>query len=194
MMVSRTSKMVFLDKDGTLVENVPYSASPADIHWYDDAFESMARMQAAGYGLVVVTNQAGIARGKITEEQVQRYLQVLIGQAAEAGIVISAALYCPHHPGAIVSKYRRYCSCRKPSPGMLSEAARRFRVDLSQSWMIGDILDDVEAGSRAGASTVLVDRLADQDLPGYGFRRPDFVVSTLTQAADQIASFAKVAV
>lgn len=194
MIVPRTTKMVFLDKDGTLVEDVPYSASTADIRWFDDAFESMARLQAAGYGLVVVTNQSGVARGRITEDQVQRYLQTLIGQAAEAGIIIHAALYCPHHPGALLSRYRKYCSCRKPSPGMLTEAARRFRVDLSESWMVGDILDDVEAGSRAGCMTTLIDRYQDQDLPGYGFRRPDLVVNSLAEAADHITSRVQVAV
>lgn len=148
-------RAVFIDKDGTLVENVPYNVDPGHLRFTSHALEALQSLERAGYALVVVTNQPGLALGRFTRAQLVALQQALVSKLRdEGGIHLTAFQVCPHAPSGPGSWT---CLCRKPAPGLLYQAARRHGLDLARSWMIGDILDDVEAGRRAGARTVLLD-------------------------------------
>lgn len=139
-------KIVFLDRDGTLNEEVNYLHRPEDMHLLAGVPEALRRLKEAGFKLVVVTNQAGVARGYYTEEDVKvlhRYMNELL--AAE-GAEIDGFYYCPHHPVHGIGSYKKECSCRKPGIGMFLQAEERFTADKSHSYMIGDKLLDTQAG------------------------------------------------
>lgn len=141
-----TRRAVFLDKDGTLVENVPYNADPARIVLAKGAREAVAAFAGAGYRVIVVSNQPGVALGRFVEADLERTEQRL----RELLPALEGCYWCPHAPEA-------GCACRKPASGLLERAAREHGVELAASWMVGDILDDVEAGRRAGCRTILLD-------------------------------------
>ena len=146
---------VFIDKDGTLIDNVPYNVDPALLRFKPAACESLAALAAAGYALLIVTNQSGLAHGYFTRAQLVRLQGVLEQQLhAAAGVSLLDFVVCPHAPAPGGAPA---CLCRKPAPGMLLRAARKHGIDLSRSWMVGDTLDDVEAGHRAGCRTVHFD-------------------------------------
>lgn len=178
-----TRAAVFLDKDGTLVENVPYNVDPALVAFTRGAVEALQRLARAGYALFVVTNQPGVSLGLFDRAALDRLLQALKSMLQERGVELTALYACTHRPA---SHGLAPCGCRKPAPGMLQRAADEHGIDLSHSWMVGDILDDVEAGRRAGCRTVMLDvghetewRLADE-------RLPHFAVADLAEAADVI--------
>src|SRR5690349_10719996 len=138
---------VFLDKDGTLIEDVPFNVDPDLIRLSPHAGAALRLLQQAGHGLFVVSNQSGVARGLFAEEAllaVERRLRALL---LDEGVRLDGFYYCPHHPDGSVRRYATRCMCRKPMPGMLRNAAREHGIALEESWMIGDILDDVEAGN-----------------------------------------------
>jgi D-glycero-D-manno-heptose 1,7-bisphosphate phosphatase len=143
---------VFIDKDGTLVDDVPFNVDPARLSFRPGACEALATLARAGFALVVVTNQSGLADGRFTAVQFDRLRQALCGDLRRHGVVLDAFMVCPHAPAADGSPA---CACRKPAAGLFTEAARWLGLDLPASWMVGDILDDVEAGHRAGARSLL---------------------------------------
>jgi D-glycero-D-manno-heptose 1,7-bisphosphate phosphatase len=177
------SAFVFLDKDGTLVVDVPYNADPAKVRLAPGAAAGVRRLHQAGYRLAVVSNQSGVARGLFPEAAlgaVERRLRQLL---AGLGVPLAGFYYCPHHPAAPVARYRVICCCRKPAPGLLVRAARTHAADLSRAWMVGDILDDVEAGRRAGCRTVLVDNGGETEWRPGPLRTPHGVAGDLDAAA-----------
>ncbi len=177
-------KAIFLDKDGTLIENVPYNVDPERIRLMPGAVDGLRAWHAAGYKLIVVSNQSGVARGYFSEAAlaaVAERLRALLH--SEAGVPLAGFYYCPHHPEAAVPEYRRACTCRKPSPGMLLHAAAAQGLTLADSWMVGDILDDVEAGRRAGCRTVLIDNGNETEWVMTPYRRPHLTVHDLARAA-----------
>ena len=178
---------LFIDKDGTLVENLPYNVDPARIRLAPDALAAAARLHGQGYRLVVVTNQAGVALGKFEERALERVEHRLRELLAEGGVPLGGMYWCPHDPGGVVARYAIDCTCRKPNPGLLWKAARDFDIDLSRSWMVGDILDDVEAGRRAGCRTVLLDVGHETQWRLSSLRLPHVVASSLARAAEAIA-------
>ncbi len=146
---------VFIDKDGTLIDDVPYNADPALLRFRPAALAALAALQRAGFALVIVSNQSGLALGRFTLAEFQHLQRVLQQRLrAEAGVRLTDFLFCPHAPAA---EGQNGCLCRKPAPGMLLRAANRHRLDLDRSWMVGDTLDDVEAGRRAGCRALLYD-------------------------------------
>ena len=157
---------VFLDRDGTLVEEVPYLHDPARVVLLPGV-EALRRLAAAGFALVVVTNQAGVARGLYDEAAVHAVHRRLAELLAGAGVRPDAVLYCPHHPDGTVPGYARACRCRKPGPGMLETAAERLGLDLGTSWLIGNHPADVGAALAAGARPLFVStgRAAGQPPP-----------------------------
>ncbi|HZS76122.1 MAG TPA: HAD family hydrolase [Ktedonobacteraceae bacterium] len=167
-------RALFLDRDGTLVHPRHYPSQPEELVLYEDIAPELRSLQAVGFRLVVITNQAGIARGYFTEADLQRMHDYLREQLAGMGVYLDAIYYCPHHPEGVLPELAIRCSCRKPQPGMLLRAARDLHIDLSASWFLGDILDDIEAGNRARCRTVLVD-LGTEPLPTNWLRCPDFV-------------------
>ncbi|SPR99099.1 D-glycero-alpha-D-manno-heptose-1,7-bisphosphate 7-phosphatase [Cupriavidus taiwanensis] len=174
---------VLLDKDGTVLHDVPYNVDPACMRFAPGAAAALRLLGGLGLPLLVVTNQPGVAHGLHTEADLVRVRKRLAAMFAEHGAALSGFLYCPHHPEGRVAPYARACPCRKPMPGLLLQAAAAWRLDLARSWMIGDILNDVEAGNRAGCTTVLVDCGNETEWQLSPVRRADYVVPTLDAAA-----------
>ena len=150
------NKAVFLDRDNTLIVNRHYGSNPDGIELLDGVIEGLLELREAGYKLLLISNQSGVARGYFDEEAVARMHDRLQGMLDRHGAALDGLEYCPHHPEGVTPSYAIECSCRKPAPGMIRRAARKHGVNLSASWMVGDIEADVEAGRRAGTRTVLV--------------------------------------
>ncbi len=149
-------RAVFLDRDGTMIEDVGYLDDPEGIAIYAEAIEAVQNLREHGWKIVVVTNQSGVARGLFDEGTLERIHDQLREAFLHQGAPIDAILTCPHHPEANVLRYRRHCTCRKPQPGLLRRAAQSMEIDLARSYMIGDKLSDVEAGHRASCRSILV--------------------------------------
>jgi D-glycero-D-manno-heptose 1,7-bisphosphate phosphatase len=178
-----THRAVFLDKDGTLVEDVPYNVDPSLIRLTPGAAAGLSQLHAAGFLLIVVSNQSGVARGMFPEEALTSVHKRLAELLADLGVPLRGFFYCPHHPEGSVARYADPCSCRKPEPGMIRAAAREHGVSLADSWLVGDILDDVEAGRRAGCRTVLLDNGHETIWRRSPLRQPDFLAADLEEAA-----------
>ena len=169
------NKAVFLDRDGTLIVNRHFASDPDSIEFLDGVVEGLLKLRGAGYKLVLVSNQSGVARGYFEEAAVGRMHNRLQRMLNKYGAALDGLEYCPHHPEGTVSPFAVDCVCRKPAPGMLRRAARKHGVNLSASWMVGDIEADVEAGRRAGTRTILVGPETAQPPPD--FRSEDFTAA-----------------
>jgi D-glycero-D-manno-heptose 1,7-bisphosphate phosphatase len=179
-------RAIFIDKDGTLIENLPYNVDPHLIRLSAGAGKSLLALQEAGYRIVVISNQSGVARGMFTEEDLGPVVVQLRHLLGNAGVRLDGFYFCPHHPAGSIEKYAFACDCRKPQPGMIRQAAEDLGIDLASSWMIGDILDDVEAGHAAGCRSILIDDGKETEwIPGP-LRTPDAKVPNLAAAADLI--------
>jgi D-glycero-D-manno-heptose 1,7-bisphosphate phosphatase len=149
-------KIVFLDRDGTINKEVKYLHKPEELILLSGASDALKRLKMHGFKLVVVTNQAGVARGYYTEEQVvllHKYLNELL---IKEGAGIDHFFYCPHHPEHGIGEYKKRCHCRKPETGMFEMAEEYYRVDKEHSFLIGDKLTDTVAGKRYGVNSILV--------------------------------------
>lgn len=149
-------RVVFLDRDGTLNEEVNYLHRKEDLRLLDGVPEAIRMLREHGYRIVVVTNQAGVARGYYQEEDVDRLHAYMNGILEEQSAGIDHFFYCPHHPEHGIGKYKTVCHCRKPDTGMFEMAEQFYEVDKAHSWMIGDKLIDVQAGVNYGVRAVLV--------------------------------------
>jgi len=147
---------VFLDRDGTLLEEAGYLDRLERLVFFPYAIDAVRLLNRAGFPVVVVTNQAGIARGIFKESFVAAAHQHISDRLAAAGARVDAFYYCPHHPEAVVEEFRQACDCRKPQPGMLTRAAADLDLALDRSFVVGDRWHDLEAGQRVGARTLLV--------------------------------------
>ncbi|MBE9188922.1 HAD-IIIA family hydrolase [Gloeocapsopsis crepidinum LEGE 06123] len=179
-------RAVFLDKDGTLIEDVPYNVDPKRIKLSEGAITGLQQLSEAGYVLIAITNQSGVARGYFQESALQAVKERLQQLLSPAGVSLSGFYYCPHHPEGMVKKYTMQCNCRKPEPGLLLQAAVEHHLNLSQSWFVGDILNDVEAGRRAGCKTVLIDNGNETEWQLSPLRIPHYTVADLAAAAQVI--------
>jgi D-glycero-D-manno-heptose 1,7-bisphosphate phosphatase len=150
-------RAVFLDKDGTLIENVPYNVDPALIRLAPGAAAGLTLLHRAGFALFVISNQSGVARGYFPESALAAVEARLRELLAAFGVPLAGFSYCPHHPQGTVEEFAMACDCRKPAPGMILRVAAEHAIDLSRSWMVGDILDDIQAGRAAGCRTILID-------------------------------------
>ncbi len=179
-------RAIFIDRDGTLNEEVGYVCSLDEFRLYDFAAESVRLINEAGWLAIVVTSQAGVARGFYTEDFLAEVHDNMTAQLASEGARLDAIYYCPHHPTEGELPYRQVCDCRKPKPGMLHRAAADFNLDLTESVVIGDRFRDFAMAQAVGGSSVLV-------LTGYGKeefeqdrnnwpQQPDFVAENLLEA------------
>ncbi len=144
-------RAIFLDRDGVINEDLGYVGKREDFHFLPGVFEALRHFQNLGFLLIIVTNQSGIARGYYTVQDFLSLSEWMKEELRKRDITITDIFYCPHHP-------EDGCECRKPKPGMILEAARRYDIDLSASWMIGDKPSDIEAAKNAGIPhTILLD-------------------------------------
>lgn len=179
-----TERAVFVDKDGTLVESVPYNVDPAKLRFTPNAMEGLRLLAQRGFLIIVVTNQPGLAYGMFTRGQLTQLQLALADLMQHEGVTLTDFYACTHAPkkaGPVQG-----CLCRKPAPGLLRQAARAHGIDLARSWMIGDILDDVEAGRRAGCRSVLMDVGSETLWRMSPLRTPHYRVSNLLEAAQVI--------
>ena len=183
-------RAVFIDRDGTISEEVGYVNHPSRYRVFPYAAEAIKHLNDAGWLACLVTNQAGVARGYFAEEMIGRVHQLLIDELTRGGARLDAIYYCPHHPSVGDAPYRLDCDCRKPRPGLILRAAAEFDLDLNQSWMIGDRYSDTELARRAGVRAAFV-------LSGYGRgewehqraewqHQPDLVAENLLAAVTRI--------
>ena len=147
---------VFLDRDGVINEEVEYLHSPEQLRMIPHAAQAIRKLNERAIPVIVVTNQAGIARGYFSEAQVVVVHHALAALLNQAGAHVDRFYYCPHHPTEGFLPYRVQCSCRKPQPGLLFQAAKDLNLELSHCYLIGDKVSDLEAGWHAGCQTILV--------------------------------------
>ena len=179
-------RAVFLDKDGTLVEDIPFNAEPDRVRLLPEALEGLQNLHAAGFAMIVVSNQSGVGRGDFAEERLWMVEARLRELLAAGGVPLDGFYYCPHDPDGAVLRYARRCGCRKPEAGMLLQAAADHGLWLEASWMIGDILDDVEAGRRAGCQTILINNGHETVWRLTPARTPDHMAPNIRFAAQII--------
>jgi len=144
---STSRPAAFLDRDGVLNVDRGYVYRPEDLQWIDGAAAAIRLLNEAGYHVIVITNQSGIARGLYTESDMHRLHDYMRGELARQGARIDAIYYCPHHPEGTVARYTMTCRCRKPGTGMLEQAAAEFAIDLGRSFFIGDKDADMQAAA-----------------------------------------------
>jgi histidinol-phosphate phosphatase family protein len=170
--------VIFLDKDGTLIENIPYNVDPSLIRLTPGAGPALAALHYAGWRIAVVSNQSGVARGLFSESALVGVETRLRELLAEFGVPLAGFFYCPHHPEGSVAEYAIHCNCRKPAPGLILAACESLAVDPRNCWVVGDSPSDVEAGHKAGCQTILI--YSDQELRSatnmiqFGIRVMDF--------------------
>ncbi|MFH0777273.1 MAG: HAD family hydrolase [Candidatus Eisenbacteria bacterium] len=142
---------VFLDRDGTIIEETGYLSDPEKVRLIEGAASSVAELNRRGVPVVVVSNQAGVARGLVTNRDLQTVNRRMSELLSAGGASLDAMYFCPHHP-----EYDRQCDCRKPQPGLILRAAKELSIDLARSFMVGDRLIDMQAGRSAGTATVFL--------------------------------------
>ena len=186
------NKAVFLDRDGTINEEMGYINHVSRFKIFKFVPEAIKILNNAGYLVIVVTNQSGLARGYFDENLINMLHASLLKKVQKESAKIDAIYFCPHHPTEGIQKYRINCDCRKPKPGMIKQAQKEFDINLNKSIMIGDRYKDVEFGKQLGLKTIMV--LTGYGLGEYTFQRhlwneqPDLVCNNLLEAAQIIKS------
>jgi D-glycero-D-manno-heptose 1,7-bisphosphate phosphatase len=181
---------VFIDRDGTISEEVGYINHLSRFQIYPWSVQAISALNQNSFKAILVTNQAGVARGYFTEEFVGQVHARLCQELARAGAHLDAIYYCPHHPSVGADPYRQNCNCRKPKPGMLFQAAEELNVDLGRSFVVGDRYSDIELAHNAGTRSIFV--LSGYGLGEYEYQRhnwkvqPDWVVDNLLEASRTI--------
>ena len=188
--MSGARRAVFIDRDGTISEEVGYVNHVSRYRVFPFAAEAVRALHTSGRLAILVTNQAGVARGYFKEELIGEVHEALAAELERGGARLDAVYYCPHHPSVGEPPYRLDCDCRKPRPGLLKRAADDFDLDLSRCWMVGDRYSDVVLARNAGVRSAFV-------LTGYGRgeleyqsrdweQRPDLVAEDLLEAVRMI--------
>jgi len=172
-------KALFLDRDGVINEDLHYVHRIEDFHFVEGIFELLREVQEQAYLLIVITNQAGIARGYYSEDDFHQLSHWMKARMKDKGIQLDAVYYCPFHPEHGIGKYRKKSDCRKPAPGMIFKACRDFDIDLSASALIGDKNSDIAAGQRAGVGTNI---LFSPEALSRDEARSAFTISRLEEA------------
>jgi len=182
-------KAVFLDRDGVLVEDVDLLTKYEDIKIFNDVVDALRQLKKAGYELIIISNQTVVARGMVNEKDVVFLQDEIEKRLVDLGSPkLDGFYFCPHHPNATLPQYRKDCDCRKPKPGLILQAAKEHDIDLTQSFMIGDRITDIIAGSRAGCRTILVETGAHSAPPIQTSEsldmtiQPDYICSGLASA------------
>ncbi len=186
------SKAVFIDRDGTISEEVGYINHVSRFNLFPYSASAIKQLNQNGWLAIITTNQAGVARGYFSEKMVKEVHQRMTDGLEQSGARLDAIYYCAHHPSLGDPPYRLDCDCRKPRPGLISRAARDLDINLSESWMVGDRYSDIELARNAGVKSAFV-------LSGYGrgewehqseswTHQPDLVAENLLEAVEQIVA------
>jgi D-glycero-D-manno-heptose 1,7-bisphosphate phosphatase len=179
---------VFLDRDGTLIEEAGYLDRLERLVFYPYSVDAVRLLNRANLAVVIITNQAGVARGIFREAFVAEAHRHVTTRLERGGARVDGFYYCPHHPEASIEQYRRSCECRKPQPGMLRRAAEDLKLDLARSFVVGDRWHDLQAGDAVGARGLLVRTgygLTEEASPNAGLA-PAAIVDNLIEAASWI--------
>lgn len=189
---SAGGKAVFLDRDGTVNRNTHYLIDFADFELLPGVLEACLILQDLGYHLFGVSNQSGVARGYFTFAAVEELNRKIIDVLASHRIRLEEIAFCPHHPEGIVTEFATTCACRKPAPGMLLDLARKYVLDLSRSYMVGDSESDAWAGINAGAKGVWIHPGAPSREPGGEVDNPRKIkeFASLLDFAENLRDFA----
>ncbi len=179
---------VFLDRDGTIIKLCDYLCSLDEIELLPNTARGLRLLRDAGYLLIVVTNQSGVARGYFDENFVAEANEKLSDMLESEGVLVDAFYYCPHHPDFGESEYRVDCECRKPKIGMIRKAVSDFDIDLRSSWVIGDNRPDLEMAANAGLRSVLVRTGYGEKVAVSGLAHADVVADDLYDAAVRIVA------
>jgi len=190
-------KAVFLDRDGVVNEMIYYPEhgivdSPftaAQFRLLPHVAETIKTLHEGGFKVIIVSNQPGIAKNHFSEAVFEETREKMHRELEREGVAVDGEFYCLHHPEAKVARFKAVCDCRKPKPGLLLQAAETMDIDLTESWMIGDGLTDIEAGEKAGCRTILLGRINGGlcQMIEQTNARPDFITANLREAARVIA-------
>lgn len=180
-------KTIFLDRDGVIIEDIDILNKVENIKLIAGSSEAIKILNDNGFQTIIVTNQPSVARGNMSEEEVESINNEIVKKIfQESGGKIDKIYFCPHHPNADLDEYRKICDCRKPEPGMLKRAEREFFVDSGKSFMIGDMYSDIGAGKNFGCKTILIKSENNEKIieTGTGFEifRPDHKFDNLLEA------------
>ncbi|MDD5011185.1 MAG: HAD-IIIA family hydrolase [Phycisphaerae bacterium] len=179
-------KAIFLDRDDTIIEDTGYISTPEQVKLIPAAAQALVELRKLGYKLIVVSNQSGIARGLLTEQTLSQIHERLKQLLAEHNAYLDRIYYCPYLPDGAVSKYRKDSDWRKPKPGMLLAAAREMKINLAESWMIGNSYIDVAAGKAAGCRTVLIKSNIKPPVKNQDDPDPDFEAINMREAVNVV--------
>lgn len=182
-LIFKMNKAIFIDKDGTLIPDIPYNVNSDLITLNEGVIEGLKLLKAQGYIFIMISNQSGVARGYFKETDLIDVKNKVQDLLSADDIQFEDFYWSLNHPQGTVEKYAITCNFRKPKPGMILQAAEEHQIDLKNSWMIGDILNDVEAGKRAGCQTVLIDNGNETEWIAGEFRTPDYKAKNFFQAA-----------
>ncbi|MDX6614073.1 MAG: D-glycero-D-manno-heptose 1,7-bisphosphate phosphatase [Blastocatellia bacterium] len=185
------NKAVFIDRDGTISEEVGYVNHPTRFRLLPHSAEAIRTLNQEGWLAILVTNQAGVARGYFSEDLIHEVHERLVSELEQEGARLDGIYYCPHHPTVGEPPYRLDCDCRKPKPGLINRAAAELDIKLDESWMVGDRFGDVQLARNAGVNSAFV-------LTGYGRgewehqrrawpSQPEIVAEDLLEAVQQIS-------
>lgn len=179
----KQKKAIFLDRDGTLIKEIPYLHSPEKIEFETGTISALLTLQNQDYLLIIITNQAGIGREIFTREQYKQTEKALHERLLAKGVHLTKTYFCPHHPLQGKGKYLKDCPNRKPKPGMLLEAIKKYNINPKNSYMIGNNISDIQAGINANVKTILLENPSENPS-----KLPDYTVKTLNDASKIIIS------
>jgi len=180
-------RAVFLDRDGTIIEDTGYPHEHNKIKFLPRVSEAIRLLNQNGFKVIITTNQSGVARGYFTEETVQEINRYIQETLARQGATIDKMYYCPHHVEGTIEEYRKECYCRKPNPGMIEAAIGELALDSKSSFVIGDKISDTEAGRRAGCKAILLVSKDSLNEEAEAASAPDLhIVTDLFEAAEWV--------
>jgi len=183
------NKAAFLDKDGTINEDVGYLDDPNKLVLLPRAAEAIKRLNEHGFKVIIISNQSGIAKGILTEDILQTIDKKLQKELLKLGAYVDAIYYCPHHPEHGLYPYKKVCQCRKPHPGLVKRAEKEHNIDLKSSYFVGDKLSDIETGKAVGIKTILVLTGKGKETKqeqGFSENKPDYEAPDLFHAVNWI--------
>lgn len=175
------TKAIFLDRDGTITKDTGYTHKVEDLEFEETVIGALKLVRNSNYKLIIVTGQSGIGKGKYTEEDYHNFMKEMYSHLKQEGITFDGEYFCPHHPTEGIGDYKVDCDCRKPKIGMIEQAVQDNKIDLSQSWVIGDKTDDIKMGESAGCRTVLV-KTGKKGKDGRFEIKPDYIANNLLEA------------